>query len=146
MAKEISSMRLLLDNPGIQILFDLSLKIVKCLTGIQLPTLYNFEKIKHLLQHSYFGTMKHLRVLLVLGTSIVFLASLGATAAIPEKAAIREKRAMPNWSMSASDFYGWVEELRKLGAYDKTEDMARIYWAHFPIASQLGYDVTDYDD
>uniref|UniRef100_A0A8C5MBJ6 Uncharacterized protein n=1 Tax=Leptobrachium leishanense TaxID=445787 RepID=A0A8C5MBJ6_9ANUR len=59
---------------------------------------------------------------------------------------VRVKRAIPNWSMSASDFYGWVEELRRLAAYDRTDEMARIYWAHFPIASQLGYDVTDAEE
>uniref|UniRef100_A0A6I8QV45 Uncharacterized protein n=1 Tax=Xenopus tropicalis TaxID=8364 RepID=A0A6I8QV45_XENTR len=57
-----------------------------------------------------------------------------------------EKRAMPNWSMSASDFYGWVEELRQLAAYDKSEELARIYWAHFPVASQLGYDVPEQEE
>ncbi|CAJ0921872.1 unnamed protein product [Ranitomeya imitator] len=58
-------------------------------------------------------------------------------------AEIREKREMPNWSMSASDFYGWVDELRRLAAYDKSNEMARIYWAHFPLASHLGFDHSD---
>ncbi|XP_063809864.1 cytoplasmic protein NCK2 isoform X2 [Pseudophryne corroboree] len=61
-------------------------------------------------------------------------------------AEIREKRDMPNWSMSASDFYGWVEELRRLAAYDQTDELARNYWAHFPIASHLGYDDPDAED
>ncbi|XP_053311072.1 otospiralin-like [Spea bombifrons] len=86
------------------------------------------------------------RKLLVLALFAVYLASSSLSAVIKGKADAREKRAIPNWSMSASDFYGWVEELRRLGAYDKTDEMARIYWAHFPIASQLGYDVPDAEE
>ncbi|KAM4701119.1 otospiralin-like [Discoglossus pictus] len=101
--------------------------------------------MKMLLQYRAFGKMNHFGRLLVLGISLMYLASLGAAAVIPEKAEVREKRAMPNWSMSASDFYGWVEELRRLGAYDKTDEMAKIYWAHFPIATELGYDAPEDD-
>ncbi len=43
------------------------------------------------------------------------------------------------WS---SDFYGWVNELRSQSGYDTLLDMARNYWAHFPIASFLGYGST----
>ncbi|KAE8625421.1 hypothetical protein XENTR_v10006268 [Xenopus tropicalis] len=84
--------------------------------------------------------------LLVLGIFLVSLVSLSSPAAIRDKVGVREKRAMPNWSMSASDFYGWVEELRQLAAYDKSEELARIYWAHFPVASQLGYDVPEQEE
>ncbi|CAH2223230.1 otospiralin-like [Pelobates cultripes] len=90
--------------------------------------------------------MGHNKELMIFGIIIVCLASYGLSAVIREKAEVREKRAMPNWSMSASDFYGWVEELRSLAAYDKTDEMARIYWAHFPIASHLGYDVPEVEE
>ncbi|OCT95245.1 otospiralin [Xenopus laevis] len=84
--------------------------------------------------------------LLVLWLFIVSFISFSSPAAIRDKVGVREKRAIPNWSMSASDFYGWVEELRQLAAYDKSEELARIYWAHFPIASQLGYDVPEEEE
>uniref|UniRef100_A0A3B4BWV7 Otospiralin n=1 Tax=Pygocentrus nattereri TaxID=42514 RepID=A0A3B4BWV7_PYGNA len=51
-----------------------------------------------------------------------------------------EKHIMPYWNMWSSDFYGWMEELRAQAAYDTLLDLARTYWAHFPIASYLGYD------
>ncbi|KAM8977435.1 otospiralin-like [Pelodytes ibericus] len=86
------------------------------------------------------------RELLVLGFFFVCLASYSFSAVIREKADVREKRAIPNWSMSASDFYGWVQELRQLAAYDQTDEMAKIYWAHFPVASHLGYDVPDSEE
>ncbi|XP_069828517.1 otospiralin-like [Dendropsophus ebraccatus] len=80
------------------------------------------------------------KVLLLTVICLVYLTAFSPAAVIRNKDVIREKRAMPNWSMSASDFEGWVDELRRLAAYDKTDEMARIYWAHFPIASHLGYE------
>jgi len=47
---------------------------------------------------------------------------------------------VPNWAMTSSDFFGWIEELRSHGGYDKIEELARTFWAHFPSASRLGYD------
>ncbi|KAG8586977.1 hypothetical protein GDO81_005528 [Engystomops pustulosus] len=90
--------------------------------------------------------MRPLNVLVLVTICLLSLASFSSSAAIRNKAEIREKRSMPNWSMSASDFYGWVDELRRLAAYDKTNEMARIYWAHFPIASHLGYDDSDSEE
>ncbi|KAA0713192.1 Otospiralin Precursor [Triplophysa tibetana] len=52
----------------------------------------------------------------------------------------REKREVPNWALTSSDFFGWIEELRSHGGYDKIEELARTFWAHFPSASRLGYD------
>lgn len=46
--------------------------------------------------------------------------------------------------MWSSDFYGWMEELRAQGAYDTLLDMARTYWAHFPLNSYLGYEFNTY--
>ncbi|KAJ8246587.1 hypothetical protein GJAV_G00253100 [Gymnothorax javanicus] len=58
----------------------------------------------------------------------------------------REKRSMPNWSLSASDFFAWVENLRAHAGYDRIEDLARTFWAHFPPANQLGYDTPDHEE
>ncbi|KAJ3592447.1 hypothetical protein NHX12_007574 [Muraenolepis orangiensis] len=45
----------------------------------------------------------------------------------------------PYWNLWSSDFFGWVEELRSQGAYDRINDLARTFWAHFSAAEQLGY-------
>ncbi|XP_077155774.1 otospiralin-like [Ranitomeya variabilis] len=87
--------------------------------------------------------MSATNVLFLTVICLIYLASFSSPAVIRNKAEIREKREMPNWSMSASDFYGWVDELRRLAAYDKSNEMARIYWAHFPLASHLGFDHPD---
>lgn len=55
-------------------------------------------------------------------------------------AGVRETHSMPNWALTSSDFFGWVEELRSHAGYDKIQDLARTFWAHFPSASRLGYD------
>uniref|UniRef100_A0A3Q3RFA5 Uncharacterized protein n=1 Tax=Mastacembelus armatus TaxID=205130 RepID=A0A3Q3RFA5_9TELE len=51
----------------------------------------------------------------------------------------RQKRNVPNWAMTSSDFFGWVEELRRHAGYDQIQDLARTFWAHFPSADRLGY-------
>lgn len=58
----------------------------------------------------------------------------------------REKRSMPNWALTSSDFFGWVEALREHAGYEKIEDLARTFWAHFPSASRLGYELSDPDE
>ncbi|XP_018605425.1 otospiralin-like [Scleropages formosus] len=55
----------------------------------------------------------------------------------------REKRSVPNWALTSSDFFGWMEYLRAHAAYDKMEDLARTFWAHFPSASDLGYETSE---
>ncbi|XP_037394999.1 otospiralin-like [Pygocentrus nattereri] len=79
----------------------------------------------------------------------LILASLSITGAESEERSFsvdeddkgnEEKHIMPYWNMWSSDFYGWMEELRAQAAYDTLLDLARTYWAHFPIASYLGYD------
>ncbi|KAG7331266.1 hypothetical protein KOW79_005235 [Hemibagrus wyckioides] len=55
-----------------------------------------------------------------------------------------ETYILPYWNMWTSDFYGWMEELRAQGAYDTLLDLARTYWAHFPLTSYLGYDSITY--
>ncbi|KAG9348678.1 hypothetical protein JZ751_028995 [Albula glossodonta] len=66
-----------------------------------------------------------------------------STHTAPGLSETREKRSMPNWSLSASDFFGWVEQLRSQAGYDRIEDLARTFWAHFPSANRLGYDTPD---
>ncbi|XP_056607055.1 otospiralin-like [Triplophysa dalaica] len=71
---------------------------------------------------------------------VVLLGLLCLTDAEESKAESREKREVPNWALTSSDFFGWIEELRSHGGYDKIEELARTFWAHFPSASRLGYD------
>ncbi|CAL8289918.1 unnamed protein product [Lota lota] len=59
---------------------------------------------------------------------------------------VRVKRGVPNWAMSSSDFFGWVEELRRHGGYEKMDELARTFWAHFPSANGLGYGAHEQDE
>ncbi|XP_026860539.1 otospiralin [Electrophorus electricus] len=68
------------------------------------------------------------------------------TGAEESQAESREKRGVPNWALTSSDFFGWVEELRSNAGYDKLEELARTFWAHFPSASRLGYDPPAHED
>uniref|UniRef100_A0A8C7S1L1 Si:ch73-23l24.1 n=1 Tax=Oncorhynchus mykiss TaxID=8022 RepID=A0A8C7S1L1_ONCMY len=54
--------------------------------------------------------------------------------------------SMPNWALTTSDFFGWVEALREHAGYEKIEDLSRTFWAHFPSASCLGYELSDPDE
>ncbi|XP_054471749.1 otospiralin-like [Anoplopoma fimbria] len=58
---------------------------------------------------------------------------------------VREKRSLPYWGLWASDFFGWLEELRAQAAHDGMQDLARTFWAHFPISRELGYDSPESD-
>uniref|UniRef100_A0A673YEF2 Si:ch73-23l24.1 n=1 Tax=Salmo trutta TaxID=8032 RepID=A0A673YEF2_SALTR len=58
----------------------------------------------------------------------------------------REKRSMPNWALTSSDFFSWVEALREHAGYEKIEDLSRTFWAHFPSASRPGYELSDPDE
>uniref|UniRef100_A0A3B4ZRI7 Uncharacterized protein n=1 Tax=Stegastes partitus TaxID=144197 RepID=A0A3B4ZRI7_9TELE len=57
----------------------------------------------------------------------------------------RQKRSLPYWGLWSSDFFGWLEELRAQAADNGMQDLARTFWAHFPIASELGYDSLEPD-
>ncbi|CAL8308111.1 unnamed protein product [Merluccius merluccius] len=59
---------------------------------------------------------------------------------------MRVKRSVPNWAMSSSDFFGWVEELRRHAGYEKMDELARTFWAHFPSADRLGYGTHEPDE
>ncbi|XP_065096400.1 otospiralin-like [Paramisgurnus dabryanus] len=71
---------------------------------------------------------------------VVLLAVLCFTGAVESQAELREKRGVPNWAMTSSDFFAWIEELRSHAGYEKIEELARTFWAHFPAASHLGYE------
>ncbi|XP_028250116.1 otospiralin-like [Parambassis ranga] len=57
----------------------------------------------------------------------------------------RQKRSLPYWGLWSSDFYGWLEELRAQASDRGMQDLARIFWAHFPISRELGYDSSEPD-
>ncbi|KAI4549905.1 hypothetical protein MG293_002235 [Ovis ammon polii] len=52
-----------------------------------------------------------------------------------------ELPAMPYWPFSASDFWNYVQHFQALGAYPQLEDMARTFFAHFPLGTTLGFHV-----
>ncbi|XP_075910248.1 otospiralin [Petromyzon marinus] len=79
--------------------------------------------------------MRHVTCLALLGAAL-----LCVSLAMPRLQSPRPRRELPNWSYSASDFWAWVHELRATGAYDPHSDMARVYWAHFPVATTLGFE------
>ncbi|XP_055735159.1 otospiralin-like isoform X2 [Salvelinus fontinalis] len=92
--------------------------------------------------------MHRLRVsMLVFFILLGFLSFTGAeeTETATKEGKGREKREMPNWALWSSDFTGWLQELTAQAGYDRIQDLARTYWAHFPIASYLGYDSPDQD-
>ncbi|XP_030637618.1 otospiralin-like [Chanos chanos] len=72
--------------------------------------------------------------------STLLLGLVSFTGAEEREAEGRETRSVPNWALTSSDFFAWVEELRSHAGYDKIEELARTFWAHFPSASRLGYD------
>ncbi|KAK5920628.1 hypothetical protein CgunFtcFv8_024420 [Champsocephalus gunnari] len=57
----------------------------------------------------------------------------------------RGRRSPPYWGMWSSDFIGWLEELRAQGDHQGVQNLAHTFWAHFPIATQLGYDSPESD-
>lgn len=88
--------------------------------------------------------MNRLCAFLLVSCFILGLLSLiGADTNADDKGDSREKRSMPNWSGSASDFFAWVEQLRSHAGYAKIDELARTFWAHFPSASRLGYEVPE---
>ncbi|XP_017497606.1 otospiralin isoform X3 [Manis javanica] len=52
-----------------------------------------------------------------------------------------ELPAMPSWPFSTSDFWNYVQYFQTLGAYPQMEDMARTFFAHFPLGTALGFHV-----
>uniref|UniRef100_A0A8C0LJ78 Otospiralin n=1 Tax=Canis lupus dingo TaxID=286419 RepID=A0A8C0LJ78_CANLU len=52
-----------------------------------------------------------------------------------------EPPAMPYWPFSTSDFWNYVQYFQALGAYPQVEDLARTFFAHFPLGTTLGFHV-----
>ncbi|KAL0625037.1 Otospiralin [Plecturocebus cupreus] len=57
-----------------------------------------------------------------------------------------ELPAMPYWPFFTSDFWNYVQHFQALGAYPQIEDMARTFFAHFPLGSTLGFHVPYQED
>ncbi|XP_008824629.1 otospiralin-like, partial [Nannospalax galili] len=57
-----------------------------------------------------------------------------------------EPPAMPYWPFSTSDFWNYVQYFQTMGAYPQMEDMARTFFAHFPLGSTLGFHVPYQED
>ncbi|KAG3275678.1 otospiralin [Ictidomys tridecemlineatus] len=57
-----------------------------------------------------------------------------------------EPPALPYWPFSTSDFWNYVQYLQSLGAYPQLEDLARTFFAHFPLGSTLGFHVPYQED
>lgn len=53
---------------------------------------------------------------------------------------------MPYWPFSTSDFWNYVQYFQTLGAYPQIEDMARTFFAHFPLGTTLGFHVPYQED
>ncbi|KAM6152617.1 otospiralin [Erethizon dorsatum] len=52
-----------------------------------------------------------------------------------------EPPAMPYWPFSTSDFWNYMQYLQMQGAYSQLEDLARTFFAHFPLGSTLGFHI-----
>lgn len=57
-----------------------------------------------------------------------------------------EPPALPYWPFSTSDFWNHVRHLQEQGAYSQLEDLARTFFAHFPLGSTLGFHVPYQED
>ncbi|KAM3929888.1 otospiralin [Leptodactylus fuscus] len=57
-----------------------------------------------------------------------------------------EAPAHPYWPFSTSDFWQYVEHFRTMGAYENINDLARTFFAHYPIGDTLGYTSRDHHD
>ncbi|XP_059906755.1 otospiralin-like [Gadus macrocephalus] len=78
--------------------------------------------------------------------TLLLLAGLLVPLILAAPTGVRVKRNLPNWGMSASDFFGWVEELRRTGGYERMDELAKTFWAHFPSANGLGYGSHEQDE
>uniref|UniRef100_A0A4X2M6X3 Otospiralin n=1 Tax=Vombatus ursinus TaxID=29139 RepID=A0A4X2M6X3_VOMUR len=57
-----------------------------------------------------------------------------------------ELPALPYWPFSTTDFWSYFEYFQTLGAYHQINDMARTFFAHFPLGATLGYNVPYQED
>ncbi|ELW63521.1 otospiralin [Tupaia chinensis] len=82
----------------------------------------------------------HACLMLGLGLSLcVLLGPVTGAKPLPEDGdPYAEPPAMPYWPFSTSDFWDYVQHFQSLGAYPQIEDLARTFFAHFPLGSTLG--------
>ncbi|XP_006875261.1 PREDICTED: otospiralin [Chrysochloris asiatica] len=85
---------------------------------------------------------------LLLGLMLCLLMGLlaGAKPVPEEMDPYAEQPAWPYWTYSTSDFWNHVQYLQSLGAYPQLEDLARTFFAHFPLGSTLGFHVPYQED
>ncbi|XP_010634943.1 otospiralin [Fukomys damarensis] len=65
---------------------------------------------------------------------------------VQEEDPYAEAPAMPYWPFSASDFWNYKQYFQTQGAYPQVEDLARTFFAHFPLGSILGFHVPYQED
>nr|XP_020768892.1 otospiralin [Odocoileus virginianus texanus] len=76
------------------------------------------------------------------GLRVTALPSLAGAKPVQEEGdPYAELPATPYWPFSTSDFWNYVQHFQALGAYPQLEDMARTFFAHFPLGSTLGFHV-----
>ncbi|MEE6521959.1 hypothetical protein FKM82_020318 [Ascaphus truei] len=56
-----------------------------------------------------------------------------------------EAIARPYWPFSATDFWQYVAHFRSMGAYDRINDLAHTFFAHYPLGDTLGYDSPNHE-
>ncbi|XP_027253427.1 otospiralin [Cricetulus griseus] len=86
------------------------------------------------------------RVLWWLALGIVLGIPAGAKPMPEEADPYTQPPAMPYWPFSTSDFWNYVQYFQTQGAYPQIEDMARTFFAHFPLGSTLGFHVPYQED
>ncbi|XP_007532034.1 otospiralin [Erinaceus europaeus] len=84
---------------------------------------------------------------LVLGLTVcILLGPLVGSMPLQEEEPYAEPPALPYWPFSTSDFWNYVLELQAQGAYPQLEDLARTFFAHFPLGATLGFHVPYQED
>ncbi|XP_054979423.1 otospiralin [Sorex araneus] len=79
---------------------------------------------------------------LLLQTALcLLLGALAGAMPVQEADPYAEPPALPYWPFSTSDFWNYVQHFQALGAYTQLEDMARTFFAHFPLGTTLGFHV-----
>ncbi|XP_049629274.1 otospiralin [Suncus etruscus] len=71
----------------------------------------------------------------------LLLGALVGAKPVQEADPYEEPPALPYWPFSTSDFWNYVQHFQALGAYEQLEDIARTFFAHFPLGTTLGFHV-----
>ncbi|GCB68941.1 otospiralin [Scyliorhinus torazame] len=54
-----------------------------------------------------------------------------------------EKRSLPYWPYSTTDFWRYVEYFRSIGDYERIQQLAHTFFAHFSLGNTMGYDTPE---